>query len=101
MLGPNAHAEIISVAFAGKGQHQDAGAIVVHIAPNTTSRITSKSLLQLTTASLKQEEEYEEELVSGVPICGSNLSTPVVDRAYHTAEIYYRIGDRMYIENAD
>jgi Fe-S cluster assembly protein SufB len=44
MLGPNAHAEIISVAFAGKGQHQDAGAKVVHIAPNTTSRITSKSI---------------------------------------------------------
>jgi len=44
MLGPNAHAEIISVAFAGKGQHQDAGANVVPIAPNTTSRITSKSV---------------------------------------------------------
>ena len=57
-------------------------------------------MIQLTTASLKQEEEYEE-LVSGVPICGSNFSTPVVDRAYHTAEIHYRIGDRMYIENAD
>jgi Fe-S cluster assembly protein SufB len=44
MLGRNAHAEIISVAFAGKGQHQDAGAKAVHIAPNTTSRITSKSV---------------------------------------------------------
>jgi Fe-S cluster assembly protein SufB len=44
MLGRNAHAEIISVAFAGKGQHQDAGAKAVHIAPNTTSRITSKSI---------------------------------------------------------
>jgi Fe-S cluster assembly protein SufB len=44
MLGPNAHAEIISVAFAGKGQHQDAGAKAVHMAPNTTSRITSKSI---------------------------------------------------------
>jgi Fe-S cluster assembly protein SufB len=44
MVGPNAHAEIISVAFAGKGQHQDAGAKAVHIAPNTTSRITSKSI---------------------------------------------------------
>jgi Fe-S cluster assembly protein SufB len=44
MLGPNAHAEIISVAFAGRGQHQDAGAKAVHIAPNTTSRVTSKSI---------------------------------------------------------
>ena len=54
----------------------------------------------MTTSSLKQEEEYEE-LISGVPICGSNFSTPVVDQVYHTAEIHFRIGDRMYIENAD
>src|SRR5437899_378403 len=44
MLGKNAHAEVISVAFAGSGQHQDAGAKAVHLAPNTTSRITSKSV---------------------------------------------------------
>ena len=44
MLGSNAHAEIISVAFAGAGQHQDAGAKAVHLAPHTTSRITSKSV---------------------------------------------------------
>src|SRR6476661_633558 len=44
MMGKNAHAEIISIAFAGKDQHQDAGAKAVHLAPNTTSRITSKSV---------------------------------------------------------
>jgi Fe-S cluster assembly protein SufB len=44
MLGRNAHAEVISVAFAGSSQHQDAGAKAVHLAPNTTSRITSKSV---------------------------------------------------------
>ena len=44
MLGRGAHAEVISIAFAGKGQHQDAGAKAVHLAPNTTSRITSKSV---------------------------------------------------------
>jgi len=44
MMGKNAHAEIISIAFAGKGQHQDAGAKAVHLAPNTTSRIVSKSV---------------------------------------------------------
>ena len=44
MLGRNAHAEIVSVAFAGAGQHQDAGAKAVHLASNTTSRITSKSV---------------------------------------------------------
>ena len=58
-------------------------------------------MIQLTIASSNQKEEYEEELLSGIPICGSNLSTPVVDQAYHTYEIHYRIGNRMYIENAD
>lgn len=44
MLGEGAHAEILSVAFAGKGQHQDAGGKVVHAAPNTSSKIISKSI---------------------------------------------------------
>jgi Fe-S cluster assembly protein SufB len=44
MLGRNAHAEVISIAFAGSDQHQDAGAKAVHLAPDTTSRITSKSV---------------------------------------------------------
>ncbi len=44
MVGPRAHGEILSIAFAGKGQHQDAGAKVVHAAPDTTSRIISKSI---------------------------------------------------------
>ncbi|GBC74888.1 FeS cluster assembly protein SufB [archaeon HR06] len=44
MLGRGAKAEIISVAFAGRNQHQDAGGKVVHLAPYTTSRITSKSV---------------------------------------------------------
>jgi Fe-S cluster assembly protein SufB len=44
MMGEGAHGEILSIAFAGKGQHQDAGGKVVHVAPNTTSRIISKSI---------------------------------------------------------
>ena len=44
MVGPRAHGEILSIAFAGKGQHQDAGGKVVHGAPDTTSRIISKSI---------------------------------------------------------
>jgi Fe-S cluster assembly protein SufB len=44
MLEPGARGEILSIAFASKGQHQDAGAKVVHCAPNTTSRIVSKSI---------------------------------------------------------
>jgi Fe-S cluster assembly protein SufB len=44
MVGRGAKAEILSIAFAGKGQHQDAGAKAVHLASDTTSRITSKSI---------------------------------------------------------
>jgi Fe-S cluster assembly protein SufB len=44
LLGEGARGEITSVAFAGKGQHQDAGGKVIHLAPNTTSRVTSKSI---------------------------------------------------------
>lgn len=44
LMEPGAHGEILSIAFAGKGQHQDAGGKVVHHAPNTTSRIISKSI---------------------------------------------------------
>lgn len=46
MKGEGAHGEILSIAFAGKGQHQDAGGKVIHAAPNTTSRIVSKSICQ-------------------------------------------------------
>ena len=44
LLGKGAHGEVLSIAFAGKGQHQDAGAKIVHAAPYTTSRIISKSI---------------------------------------------------------
>src|SRR5438045_7799400 len=44
LLGERAHGEVLSIAFAGAGQHQDAGGKAVHIAPNTSSVITSKSI---------------------------------------------------------
>jgi len=44
LKGEGAHGEILSIAYAGKGQHQDAGAKIIHAAPNTTSNILSKSL---------------------------------------------------------
>ncbi|WP_018640379.1 Fe-S cluster assembly protein SufB [Parafrankia elaeagni] len=44
MLGERAHGEVLSVAFAGEGQHQDAGAKMVHAAPRTSSKIVSKSV---------------------------------------------------------
>ena len=44
MKGRGARADILSVAFAGEGQHQDTGAKAVHLAPDTSSRITAKSV---------------------------------------------------------
>ncbi len=44
LMGRNARADILSVAFAGKNQHQDTGAKAVHLAPDTTSKIISKSV---------------------------------------------------------
>ncbi len=44
MVGPRAKADILSVAYAGKGQHQDAGGKAIHLAPDTTSTIVSKSI---------------------------------------------------------
>ena len=44
LMGPKAYGETLSIAFAGKGQHQDTGAKMVHMAPDTTSKITSKSV---------------------------------------------------------
>lgn len=44
LMGTGAHGEILSVAFASKGQQQDAGGKVIHLAPNTSSKITSKSI---------------------------------------------------------
>ena len=44
LMEPGAHGEILSLAFAGAGQHQDAGGKIVHMAPHTTSSVVSKSL---------------------------------------------------------
>ena len=44
LAGEGAHGEILSMAFASDGQVQDAGGKMIHLAPNTTSKITSKSI---------------------------------------------------------
>jgi Fe-S cluster assembly protein SufB len=44
LMEPGAHGEMLSMAFAGPGQHQDAGSKMIHFAPNTTSKIVSKSI---------------------------------------------------------
>jgi hypothetical protein len=40
-------------------------------------------------------------VVEGVPICGANLVSPVTDTTNFIGEIHYKIGTRLYIENAD
>jgi hypothetical protein len=49
----------------------------------------------------KEEEEEKEGDIMGVPVCGGNLSSPVVDAVNYIEEIHYKIGTRLYIENAD
>jgi Fe-S cluster assembly protein SufB len=44
LMGEEAHGEILSIAFAGAGQHQDAGGKIIHAAPRTSSSIFSKSI---------------------------------------------------------
>lgn len=44
LVGEGAHGEILSLAFASQGQHQDTGGKAIHVAPNTSSKITSKSI---------------------------------------------------------
>jgi Fe-S cluster assembly protein SufB len=44
LMGEGAHGEVLSIAYAKDGQHQDTGGKVIHVAPNTTSQITSKSI---------------------------------------------------------
>jgi Fe-S cluster assembly protein SufB len=44
LMGEHARGEVLSIAFAGEGQHQDAGAKMTHLAPHTSSRIESKSV---------------------------------------------------------
>ena len=49
----------------------------------------------------KVEENEEEEDVMGVPVCGANLTSPVFDTINYIREVHYKIGTRLYIENAD
>ena len=52
---------------------------------------------------IQQMEECREEdkVVEGVPVCGANLESPVTDTAYFIEQVHYKIGTRLYIENAD
>ena len=47
------------------------------------------------------ENERVEQEEGGVPVCGGNLSTPVVNTVSYIGEVHYKIGTRLYIENVD
>ena len=64
------------------------------------SSITSDMSLLVEKEEEEQQEKNEEQ-IQGIAVCGANLSSPVVDEAQYIEEIHYRIGNRMYIENAD
>jgi hypothetical protein len=49
----------------------------------------------------KIESEVLEKIGIGIPVCGANLSTPVIDTSNFISEIHYQIGNKLYIENAD
>ena len=51
--------------------------------------------------SIIATEEEKKELFEGIPVCGANLSSPVVDTSAYIDEIHYKVGNRLYIENAD
>src|SRR5688572_6141178 len=57
LTGERAHGEVLSIAFAGAGQHQDAGAKIIHAAPNTTSNIFAKSISKVVCDALLLDEE--------------------------------------------
>ena len=43
----------------------------------------------------EEQEQQQLQLESGIPVCGANLSSPVVDQAKYIAEIHYRIGNKV------
>jgi hypothetical protein len=47
------------------------------------------------------QENEEEDVVEGVPVCAPNLVSPVTDTANYIRQVHYKIGTRIYIENAD
>jgi hypothetical protein len=49
----------------------------------------------------ENREEEEEDVVEGVAVCGANLVSPVTDTANFIEQVHYKIGTRLYVENAD
>jgi Fe-S cluster assembly protein SufB len=70
LMEPGARGETLSIAFAGEGQHQDAGSKMVHCAPNTSSRIISKSISK---SGGRSSYRGLVKVVNGATNCKSNV----------------------------
>jgi Fe-S cluster assembly protein SufB len=94
LVGPKATGEVLSVAYAGPGQHQDAGAKMVHAAPETTSKIVSKSISKdggiTTYRGLVRVEEGAHGCKSHVQCDALILDEESVSRTYP----YMEVGER-------
>jgi hypothetical protein len=60
-----------------------------------------KSMDRINLIQQIEESGKEDVVVEGVPVCAANLASPVTDTAYFIGQIHYKIGTRLYIENAD
>jgi Fe-S cluster assembly protein SufB len=94
LVGEGATGEVLSVAYAGEGQHQDAGAKMVHAAPNTSSKIVSKSISKdggiTTYRGLVRVDE-------GAHGCKSHVQCDALlldDRAVSKTYPYMEVGER-------
>ena len=63
--------------------------------------IIDKTMHRNLIQKVEENKEEEEEDVMGVPVCGANLTSPVFDTINYIREVHYKIGTRLYIENAD
>ncbi len=70
LKGAGAHGEILSMAYAGKGQYQDTGGKMIHLAPNTSSKITSKSISK---AGGRAAYRGLVKVIKDAPNCRSNV----------------------------
>ncbi len=91
LTGRKAHGEVLSVAYAGEGQHQDAGAKMVHAAPETSSIIESKSISkdggQTTYRGLVKVEEGATDIKSNVRCDALILDDESISNTYPYQEI--------------
>jgi hypothetical protein len=55
----------------------------------------------LTMQQVEEQKLEEDAAFVGIPVCGGNLESPVVDNANFIEEIHYKIGSKVYVENAD